>query len=293
MNIIGSRKIWFTFSGIIFSISVIVLVMWGLKFGVDFTGGSVLELQFKKAPEQAAVLTVVKEFSADTQVQTIGDGGFSIKTTLLTEEQHQKVLSALKEKFGEVEEKAFDSIGPSVGQELKNKSVIAVMVVTIMILLYVAWTFRHVSKPVPSIVYGGIVVLTFVHDVGVPLGLFAILGHFYNVEIGSSFIAAVLTILGYSINDTIIVLDRVRENLRRVKGTFEQIVEASVHQTISRSINTSLTVILALLAVYFFGGESIKDFALALIVGVAFGTYSSIFIASPMLVVWQKWKQKS
>lgn len=292
MNIIGSRKIWFTFSGVVFLLSVIFLATWGLKLGVDFTGGSVLEIHFQNAPEQAAVLAAVKELSPDAQVQTLGEGGFSIKTAVLNEEQHQKVLSSLKEKFGNVEEKAFDSIGPSIGQELKYKSMIAVIIVTIMILFYIAWTFRHVSKPVPSFVYGGIVVLTFIHDVGIPLGFFAILGHFYGVEIGSSFIAAVLTILGYSINDTIIVLDRVRENLRRVKGTFEQIVEASVHQTISRSVNTSLTVILALLAVYFFGGESIKDFALALAVGVFFGAYSSIFIASPMLVVWQKWKQK-
>lgn len=290
MNIIKNRKIWFAFSSILFLISVVALGLWGLKLGVDFTGGSLLEINFKNTPDRAQIQNVLDDAKVEAQIQLASNGNIIIRATTLSEEEHQNVLSKLQEKFGELTEQRFDSIGPSIGQELKNKSITAVILITIVVLLYIAWAFRHVARPVPSIVYGGIVVLTFIHDVTIPLGFFAFLGHFAGVEIGSPFIAAVLTILGYSINDTIVVLDRVRENLRRMKGVFEDIVETSVRQTISRSINTSLTTILALLAVYLFGGDTIKDFSLALMIGIFFGTYSSIFIASPLLVVWQKWK---
>lgn len=292
MQIVKQRKIWFIFSGTLFILSLLALLIWGLKFGVDFTGGTLLEVKFKNTPERLTIQESLKEFNLDVQTQLSDTGNILLKMPPLSEEQHQNILQKLTNKFGELNEEKFDSIGPTVGQELKSKSIIAVVLVTIMVLLYIAWAFRHVARPVPSIVYGAIVVLTFIHDVTIPLGVFAFLGHFKNIEINSTFIAAVLTILGYSINDTIVVLDRVRENLRRLKGNFEDIVETSVHQTISRSINTSLTTILALLAIYFFGGESIKYFALALIIGIALGTYSSIFIAAPLLVVWQKWKKR-
>lgn len=291
MNFVNNRKIWFVFSGALFIISVLALVFWGLKLGIDFTGGSLLEIKFKNGPEKSAVETVLKELGIDAQIQTSGQGTIILRTASLDQPQHQNIISKLGEKFGELSEERFDSIGPTLGRELGQKSITAIIVITIMILLYIAWSFRHVSKPVPSIVYGGIVVLTFIHDVTIPLGIFALLGHFRGTEIGSTFIPAVLTILGYSINDTIVVLDRVRENLRRMKGTFEDIVEVSIHQTISRSINTSLTTILALLAIYFFGGESIKTFALALMIGIFFGTYSSIFISAPLLVVYKKFKK--
>ncbi|MDP3245153.1 MAG: protein translocase subunit SecF [bacterium] len=291
MNIIKTRKIWFAFSGTLFILSVAALIAWGLKAGVDFTGGTLLEIKFKNTPERAQLQDTLRAANVESQIQLSNTGSVIIRSSTISEEQHQNVISKLEEKFGELNEERFNSIGPVIGQELKNKSILAVIVVTIMILLYITWSFRHVSRPVPSFVYGSLVIVSFIHDVIIPLGVFAFLGHYYNLEVEASFIAAILTILGYSINDTIVVLDRVRENLRRVKGTFEEVVEASVHQTISRSINTSLTVILALLAIYFFGGASIKNFALALMIGVFFGTYSSIFIVSPLLVVWQKWRK--
>jgi preprotein translocase subunit SecF len=162
-----------------------------------------------------------------------------------------------------------------------------------MIVLYIAWAFRKVSRPVSSWQYGIATLIALVHDVFSPVGVFAALGHFLNIEVGLLFVTAVLTILGFSVHDTIVVFDRIRENLqRRVGDTFKDTVNISINQTITRSINTSLTVLLSLLAVYFFGGESVKYFSLALIVGIVFGTYSSIFIASPVLVVWESWRKK-
>jgi preprotein translocase subunit SecF len=292
MKIISYRKVWFILSGLACLISLVALLIWGFKLSVDFTGGTLMEIRFQNNPEKNTLEALLKEKAKEVQIQVTENNTFIIRMELLSEEKHQEILSVLKEKFGELTEERFESIGPTIGQELKRKSILAIIIVTIMVLLYIAWAFRHVSHPVPSIVYGVIVVLTFLHDVIIPLGVFAFLGHFRGVEIGSTFIPAILTILGYSINDTIVVLDRVRENLRRMKASFEEIVETSVQQTITRSINTSLTTILSLLAVYLFGGESIKTFALALMIGIFVGTYSSIFIASPLLVVWQKYQQR-
>ena len=215
---------------------------------------------------------------------------FRMKT--LDEDTHQKVLTSLRGSYGTTTELEFNSIGPSVGQELRQKSLTALVILFLAILAYVAFSFRKVSMPVQSWKYGVVTLISAFHDVSIPVGLFAILGRFAHVEIGTPFIAAVLTIMGYSINDTIVVLDRVRENLQRSSGLFEDIVERSVQQTKLRSLNTSMTTILAMTAVYFFGGASIKDFALALIVGIAVGTYSSIFIASPLLVTWNRWDVK-
>ncbi len=196
------------------------------------------------------------------------------------------------EKYGKVTELEYNGIGPAVGVELRQKSVTALLIIFLSILAFIAWSFNKVSVPVAGWKYGIIVIFTAFHDVIVPLGLFAILGHYANVEIGTPFIAAILTVMGYSINDTIVIFDRIRENLQKGGADFEEIVERSLHQTLLRSFNTSMTTILALLAVYFFGGESIRDFSLALIVGIATGTYSSIFVASPLLVAWNRWSQK-
>ena len=292
MQIISNRKIWFTFSGTLIILSLLMLALWGLRLGIDFTGGSLLELEF--ASNQPSAQEIEKVFSElqilSPSVQLSGQNDAVVRFPPITETMHQDLLTKLTEVYGEVREIRFDSIGPSVGRELFRKAIVAVVLVTGMILVYIAWSFRKVSRPVASWVYGGIVVLTFMHDVILPLGLFAYLGHFRGWEIESPFIAAILTILGYSIADTIVVLDRVRENLRRLRGTFEEIVEASVHQTITRSINTSLTTMLALFAIFLFGGVTLQSFALALIVGIFFGTYSSIFIAAPLLVSWHRFK---
>lgn len=215
----------------------------------------------------------------------VGERGMIFRLKDINEEKHQEVLKALSD----VTEKRFDSIGPVIGSELKRKSLIALGLVLAMIILYVAYAFRKVSRPVASWKYGLVAVVALIHDIAIPMGVFVVLGRFYGIEIDILFVTALLTILGFSVHDTIVVFDRIRENLKKFgSADFESTVEQSVKETIGRSINTSLTVALTLLAVFILGGESIKYFTLALLIGVVVGTYSSIFIASPLLVVWHK-----
>ncbi|TSC73730.1 MAG: preprotein translocase subunit SecF, partial [Parcubacteria group bacterium Gr01-1014_44] len=195
--------------------------------------------------------------------------------------------------LGEFEEKRFNAIGPTIGEELKRKSLWAMAIVLIFIVLYIAWAFRQVSKPVQSWKYGVAAIVALLHDVSIPTGVFAVLGHFYNIEVDTLFVTALLTILGFSVHDTIVVFDRIRENLKKAGRTthvdFEQTIEQSIRDTMARSINTSLTVMIVMLTLYFFGGASTKYFSLAILIGVGFGTYSSIFIASALLVTWHRW----
>lgn len=291
MKIIENRKYWLIFSGIMFALGITALSIWGLRLGPDFTGGSQLEVRIADKPTLADVQATTMDVRKDVSVQELNNS-FILKSSTLTEVEHEQLFDALKKKFPAAEEVRFDSIGPVIGQEIKSKSIMAIVLVTAMVLCYIAWSFRKVAGPVSPWVYGAIVVFTFVHDIIIPLGIIAVYTHFSGIELTSAFIAAILTILGYSINDTIVVFDRVRENVRRLRGTFEEVVESSVRQSVSRSINTSVTTLLALVSIYFFGGESLHIFALTLILGIIFGAYSSIFIASPMLVVWYNWKRK-
>lgn len=290
MKIIGLRKIWFIFSGILILASFAAIGLWRFNFGIDFTGGSLLEAEWSTGAPGPIELrqTLDPLLQHDFVIQPGEDNRVIFRLEPISEEKHQEILKQLATRYGQFEELRYDSIGPVIGQELARKSLWALIIVFIAIVIYVAISFRRVSKPVSSWKYGLITLFTGFHDVIIPLGLFAVLGKFYGTELNAAFIAAVLTILGYSINDTIVVLDRVRENLAKGGGEFEELVERSVHQTIARSLNTTLTTLLALVAVYFFGGATLKDFSLALIVGIATGAYSSIFIASPMLVVWQR-----
>ena len=293
MNIIKLRYVWYTLSAILVGGSILCLAVFGLKQGVDFTGGTLLSVRFQTQPSPVAVEQAMSPLNlGEVTVQPSGTSDMNISTKTLDEDTHQKLLQILNQKFGKTTELQFDAIGPAIGDELRQKALTGLVIVFLAILAFIAWSFRGVSAPVASWKYGVIVILTSFHDVALPIGVFALLGHFANVSIGSSFIAAILTIMGYSINDTIVVMDRVRENLMKTSGTFEEIVERSVQQTMLRSFNTSMVTTLALLAIYFFGGDSIKYFALALIVGIVTGTYSSIFIASPLLVTWAKWDAK-
>lgn len=294
LNIIGYRKIFFIFSSVMIILSIAALAKWNLKYSIDFTGGAVSEVVFNSTPDIGAIKTILenpdKGFDIGTPVITpTGTNSIFIRTKTLDEETHQKMVKALAEKFKDAKEIRFDSIGPVIGREIKEKSIWAIIMVAAGISLYVAWAFRKVTRPVSSWKYGVVSVVTLFHDVIVPIGLFAYLGHYLNVQVDLTFIVAILTILGYSINDTIVVFDRTRENLLRYNiKEFEETVNKSLNQTLIRSVNTSLTVIIVLISLYFFGGESLKYFALALLTGVIVGTYSSIFIASPLLVEWQK-----
>ncbi|NQV90222.1 protein translocase subunit SecF [Candidatus Uhrbacteria bacterium] len=294
MNIVSNRKIWFALSGALVVASIVCVLTIGIRFGIDFTGGSLLEVTVQEGVTAQDVRTQMSDAGySNLSIQNSGEQGLIIRTEDLTEEEHQTLLSVLNDKVGVVEELRFDSIGPVVGDELRRTATTGIVVTLLLIALYIAWSFRKVTEPVASWKYGFLTILAAFHDVIITVGAFSVLGYFYGWEIGTAFVAAILTILGYSINDTVVVFDRTRENLlKRVGDTFEETVEVSIEQTITRSINTSLTTILALLAIFLFGGDSTRPFALALIIGIGTGTYSSIFLASPLLVTWELFRKK-
>ena len=274
--------------------SVFSVFYFGLNFGIDFTGGSLMEVEYKTVrPPMTELQARIKKLDFKNIVlQPAGEKGLIARSRNLSKEEHTELLSSLGS-FGELTEVRFDSIGPIIGKELRQKSWIALALVILMIIFYIAFVFRKVSRPVSSLKFGLMAIVALAHDVTIPLGAFAALGKYFGAEVDVLFVTALLTILGFSVHDTIVVFDRVRENLRRGIGKdFEETVGISVKQTITRSINTSLTVLLVLGAIFFFGGETTKFFSLALIIGVAAGTYSSIFIASPLLVTIYKFQNR-
>lgn len=293
-RIIQKRRIFLSISTIAVVASIVALFTWGLNFGIDFTGGSLLEVKFTNyQPSITEIQDSLKNSGVHNLVIQPTENSTIIRFQENSEEVHQNVVKGLEtiikdKKDASLKELQFDAVGPSIGKELKSKSFNATAICFIMIILFISIAFGKVSKPVASWKYGVAAIIALVHDILFILGVFAILGHYYGVEINTPFIAAILTVLGYSVSDTIIVFDRIRENLPKSTEDFENTVNRSVNQTLVRSINTSFAAILALLSVLFFGGNTIKDFALALIVGIFIGTYSSIFIASPVLVVWDK-----
>ena len=291
LNVIGLSKVWLGISGAFLVASVVCIAVFGLNLGIDFTGGSLLEEQFETRPEAGDVRTLLAEQGFNAQVQESGDSSIVMRLEPLTPEQHTAITTALSDAYGSIDELQFESVGPVIGEELKKKSAVAIVLLLTLIVLYVAYTFRKVSKPVASWKYGLLTIVAALHDVVIPVGVFAVLGHYFGYQIDTAFVAAILTILGYSINDTIVVFDRTRENLvmdRHSDASFGEIVNKSVAQSFARSINTSLTTILVLVTIFLVGGETTKPFILALIIGILAGTYSSIFIASPLLVFWEK-----
>lgn len=293
MNIVKLRRLWYVFSAILVLGSIFVVSVYGLKFGIDFTGGSLLTVRFDERPTSVEIERSLDGIDVGSMIiQPVGDTDVNIRMKMLDEETHQAVVTKLQETFQEVTELRFDAIGPAIGAELRSKSAKALLVAFLAILAYIAYAFRKVSAPIKNWKYGVVTLIAAIHDVIIPIGIFAVLGIVSGVEVGTPFVVAVLTVLGYSINDTIVVLDRVRENLHKISGTFEEIVGISLRQTIVRSLNTSITTLFAIVAVYLFGGETLKPFALALIIGIIAGTYSSIFIASPLLVTWEKLGRK-
>ncbi len=281
-------KIYLAFSGLLVAASILVLSVWGLNLGIEFTGGSLMNVQFKETtPEIQQVRESLRDFELrDFQVKPQGEDGFIIRTVTLSEQEHQELLSALSQDLPEFTEASFQSIGPVIGDELKNKSFQALLLALLGVVLYVSWTFRRASEWVRSWQYGLVVLLTLFHDVIITVGIFAVLGHFLEMQIGVPFVAAVLTVLGYSVNDTIVVFDRIRERVMDKKkySNFQDLVERSLRDTVRRSINTSVSTLIVLLALFIFGGASLFNFLLALITGVVIGTYSSLFVAPPLLL---------
>ena len=298
MFVIKYRKIFYAFSAIIFVVAFYGLFVFGLKLGIDFNGGVIVDMNYTTAPDTTLINPALEKLNiGDYSLRASGANDVILRTRTLTDAERNSVLDALSVGGATPTVKTFDSVGPILGAELQKKSMYAIILVILAIVAFITFAFRHVSKPVSSWKYGIVAVIALIHDVLIPVGFFAFLGHFYGVEADSLFVTAILVVLGFSVHDTIVEFDRTRENLRinesqKQRKDFEQIVGESVSQTFIRSINTSLTVVFALLVLYFKGPLSTQDFSLALLVGIIAGTYSSIFIGSPLLVTLEKWQHK-
>jgi len=272
--------------------AVVSVAVFGLNLGVDFKGGTVLELQFSGTRPDTGDITAVltglgNDALKEATVNSVGTDSVVIRTSPLDEATHQNILAALNEKFPDagLHELRFDSVGPAIGTELRNRSIQAIIIVLAGIILYIALVFRSMRRTLSPWYLSVAAIIALLHDVIIPIGVFALLGHVAGIQITAVFVAAILTILGYSVSDTVVVFDRIRENvIRGARDDFAVIMHRSVIQTLVRSLNTTLTTLLSLAAIYIFGGESIKYFALALIIGIGLGAYSSIFVASPLLV---------
>ncbi len=285
MNIVAFRKIYFLVSIILLTASIFSLAFYGLSLGIDFTGGSLMEVVFE--PERPNSDQIKEKLSdldlGQIDLRTVGDQGLILRFKEVGEETHQEILHKLG--ISQDQEQRFESVGPVIGQELKTKAIWAILLALIAIIGYIAWSFRRVSRPVASWQYGLVAIIALFHDLVITLGIFSWLSHLWGFEIDLALVAAFLTILGYSVNNSIVIFDRVRENLLRVNWeNFDQVINQSINQSLTRCINTALTTLFVLLAIFFLGGESIKYFALALILGIVIGTYSSIFITSPLVL---------
>jgi preprotein translocase subunit SecF len=276
MKLLRYKYIYFAISLIILIPGVISLVKNGLRLSIDFTGGTLLEITSEKVDK-----SVLEKYGAFAQKSS--DNTYVLRMHEIDNAQKEKLLT----EFGATE-KRFETVGPVVGKELTQKAFMAMAVASLMIIAYIAWSFRHVPKPYSSWKFGVSAVIALLHDALVVVGIFSIFGALWHVEIDSLFVTAVLTVIGFSVHDTIVVFDRVRENLPKMpKNTFEEVVDFSLSETLVRSLNTSLTAILTLVALLLFGGESIRWFVAALLVGIISGTYSSIFNAAPILAIWE------
>lgn len=297
IDIIGKKWWYLIFSAIVIIPGLISLIIWGIRPAIDFTGGTLLEFQFQKKESKIESNDLRKVLEKEEleigSIQQSGENTFLVRLKSLEKDKSQKLFSDLYEKFGEVKQIRTETVGPLIGKETAQNALKAVAVASIAIIIYVALAFRHIPKPYSSWRFGICAVLALIHDVLVVVGIFSIFGHFLKVEVDSLFITAILTVMGFSVHDSIVVFDRIRENLIHLTGKeFSQIVNESIVQTLARSLSTSMTVILTLVALLLFGGESTRWFIAALLIGIISGTYSSIFNAAPLLVIWEEWSLK-
>ena len=292
MDVVGRKTIFFSISGALVLVSFAASILYGFKPGIDFVGGTLWQIRIAgpNVSKGRVETFFAEELKAPGAVIIEQEDSFLIRSGEISETDHQAYSARLKE-LGEVTELRFETIGAAVGYELRVKAIIAFVLVLFAISLYIAFVFRKVSYPVSSWKYGVITLLTLFHDAVIPVGLFALLGKFANAEVDVNFVVAVLVVMGFSVHDTIVVFDRIRENLRTNRAgkfNFSDLVNQSVNQTMARSVNTSLTLVLVLIALYLFASSSLHYFVLTILVGTVVGTYSSIFVASPLLTLWQK-----
>ncbi|MBI2406429.1 MAG: protein translocase subunit SecF [Candidatus Harrisonbacteria bacterium] len=295
MNVIGNKYLFLGFSGLLVVASIVAIGALGLKQGIDFTGGTMWQVALGDAGVSADGVKafLMDELKLNDAIITPQPSteSFLIRTKEIDESHHAEYKAAFAKAYPKFEELRFESIGPAIGSELRRRAVWAFLFVLLGISLYIAFAFRKVSYPVSSWKYGLITLATLFHDAIIPTGLFAVLGYLYHAELDTNFIVAILVVMGFSVHDTIVVFDRIRENLRLERSSkfdFDALVNRSVNETMARSINTSLTLVLVLVALYFFGSPSLAYFTLTILVGTVVGTYSSIFVASPLLTLWRK-----
>lgn len=291
MHNLMRRKWWFfIFSFLIIIPGIVSLFLYGLKLGIDFTGGTLFEYKFEKNIEADELKQeIVKQGFEVSSVIKSTDNIFIVKTKPVDEVKVSQLKSELEKTYGKVVESRVESVGPTIGSETTKNAFLALLISTVLIVLYIAYSFRKVPKPTSSWRFGISAVVALLHDVLLLVGVFSILGYLYGVEVDVLFVTALLTVVGFSVHDTIVVFDRIRENLpKHLSKKFQEIADISITQTLGRSLNTSLTVVFVLLALLLFGGESIRWFVVALLVGIISGTYSSIFNATALLVVWEE-----
>jgi preprotein translocase subunit SecF len=292
MNFVKHKNIFFIISALLIIPGLISLALKGLHLSIDFTGGTLLEVQSPnfKAAEKNKITEIIKKQNVEVStVQQSGDKAFTVRTKTIDQNTNNRIQNALKQEYKEVTESRFETVGPTVGAELTRNAILALIVASAVIVLYIAWSFRKVPRPASSWKFGVTAVAALLHDALFVIGMFSIFGWLFNVEIDSLFVTALLTVIGFSVHDTIVVYDRIRENLIKSKAkTFNDVVNLSIWETMARSINTSLTVVITLLALLLFGGESIRWFVVALLIGIVSGTYSSIFNAAQLLALWQE-----
>lgn len=297
-NLMKYKNVFFVISLLVILPGIFSLTRWGLKPSIDFTGGTLLEIRNANLKGQTEVNEVKQIFSQDGtevgSVQKTSAGTYLFRTKPIDTAKKDKLVADVTSKFGVTEEERFETVGPVIGAELARNAILSVALASLGIVLFVAYAFREVPAPYKSWKFGVSAVIALLHDVFVVVGIFSLFGHFFGAEIDALFVTALLTVIGFSVHDTIVVFDRIRENLRKTAGrvNFEQVTNESILQTLGRSLSTSLTVLFTLLALILFGGESIRWFVIALFVGVFSGTYSSIFNAAPILVLWEEYKKK-
>lgn len=295
IHFVEHKKWYLGFSAVMLIIGLLFIMLFGLKFSIEFTGGSEIELKTKNSSEidQNQIEDVIQKQGIEVVSVKKEQKITVVRTNPITQAQDKKIIAALQKENKQIEQVGFETVGPTIGAETEQNAIKAVVISSIAIMAYIAFAFRHVSKPVASWKFGAAAIAALIHDTLFTIGVFAVLGKFFNVEVGPLFITALLTIMGFSVHDTIVVFDRIRENLKKnTNRSFDEVVNDSLMETLVRSLRTSMTVVLVLIAMMLFGSPSILWFVVALLIGIVCGTYSSIFTASQLLVVWNDWDNK-
>jgi preprotein translocase subunit SecF len=288
-NLMKYKINYLIFSVVILIPGIISLALFGLRLSIDFTGGSLLKYQFETVVEKDVISQTLHEHGVEVETISFSGNTATIRTKPIEAEKNDEIKYSLEEKFEGSKQLSFETVGPSIGGETATNAVKALGWALVGILLFIAFAFRKIPKPYSSFRFGVSAIIAMFHDALFVLGAFSLLSHFYSIEIDALFITAVLTVIGFSVHDSIVVFDRIRENLQKLPSSwnFEKVTNYSIVETLNRSLATSLTVVITLSSLYILGGESIKEFVLAMLIGVISGSYSSIFTASPILVLWE------